>query len=456
MSILNKYKQHPLKLVLNRTNIMDIVISEDNTINNNAANSNENLVAYIDAQLVEDIDVVTSLDKYYYKEWKSNVEDINLPDLILTGYDNKLLNIDIDYSEVDLKIEKGDKLLTLYRVSETNDDLSLSEEGIVFNGGFLQGFYRLYGFPYETLPNYIENNEWNLEFKIIPHTQSDDEAIFFYMGTRAENKFANFYNKPNKEIKHINETTSNGVLINKDKYFEIETNNKYLENKITGYTEGYNTVSGNNAYFIFNNTNNGYTVDTIPEFYNSDEYIKPSYNIKNDLFKNAFALFITNDGEIGYRYLLNKCEDKLELNFEIEKTFKNVIKFNQLNTINVKFEIIGGETDNCGVPYGQRRMKIKIYVNGYLVFISKELDEFNFRELNEIPEKQEAVPFNISIGGGTLGLSESYLKINNELIKMEDFGYLSSFFNKRFYGILKSFKFYNCNLSINEIRNNSK
>ena len=45
-------------------------------------------------------------------------------------------------------------------------------------------------------------------------------------------------------------------------------------------------------------------------------------------------------------------------------------------------------------------------MNGKLVLISKELPTFNFRELNDTPDKQEGVPFNISVGGGTQGLSD--------------------------------------------------
>jgi hypothetical protein len=99
-------------------------------------------------------------------------------------------------------------------------------------------------------------------------------------------------------------------------------------------------------------------------------------------------------------------------------------------------------------------MKIHIYVNGYLRFISKELPEFNFRKLDDIYQKQEMVPYNISIGGGTLGLSESKLVFEDKIFELEDPGYISTYFNKRFYGKLKTFKFYNGILTINDIRNN--
>jgi hypothetical protein len=80
--------------------------------------------------------------------------------------------------------------------------------------------------------------------------------------------------------------------------------------------------------------------------------------------------------------------------------------------------------------------------------------EFKFRELNDIYQKQEMVPYNISLGGGTLGLSESKLVFGDKIYELEDPEYISKYFNKRFYGELKTFKFYNGPLDINNIRNN--
>ena len=49
-------------------------------------------------------------------------------------------------------------------------------------------------------------------------------------------------------------------------------------------------------------------------------------------------------------------------------------------------------------------MKLYFYVNGFLVFISKELDEFNFRELNDTYQKKEGVHYSISLVVGKQGL----------------------------------------------------
>ena len=459
MSILNKYKQWPLRLVVNRSNIMDIVLCDDTTpsekVDNENGELNKNyLVAFIDSSndtkvdynSDDSIEYVESLDEYYYIDWSEDNEEIVLKDAELTGLDNKLLYTD---SKSVLPVLNSDDIyLTLYRVVNEQDDLLYKNNTFIFNGGFLQGFYKLYGFPFQTLPRYIENNEWNLEFTLKPYEkQVYDEAIFFYMGTRAENKFAEFYNDDNT-LDNIK--TSNGVLLNKDNYFEIKTNNKYLSPKITGYTRDY----ADNQYLIFNRTQDGYTVDNINEYFNKTEQVKESYNVESDLYNNAFSLFITENGEIGYKYLINKCEEKFEDNFIIEKSFENTISFNEWSTVNVKFMILNSSVDDCGIPFYERKMKIFIYVNGYLRLISQELPEFNFRELNDIPEKQEMVPYNISLGGGTLGLSESKLRIGDKIINLKGYDYLSNAFNKRFFGEMKTFKFYNGPLSISNIRNN--
>jgi hypothetical protein len=472
MSILNKYKQWPLRIVINRSNIMDIVVSDDTTTSYKTINgcgelTKDNLIAYIDASIPNkenDSSYIESLPEYYYKEWSVSNEDICLLDDELTAYDNGLLDVD-DEREFDGECEhflltKDDIYLTFYPIVKEEGDLELKKDSVVFNAGFLQGFYKLYGFEYQTLPQYIENNEWNLEFVIKPYEkQHDEEAIFFYMGLRGENKFAHFYNTKDSGMP---DKTSNGVLLEKHNYFEIKTNNKYLPEIITGYTRDYNTEIGNNAYLIFSQNPKDYTVDTIEEFYKSDKYKKPKYNTRNDLYYNSFSLFITEDGEIGYRYLINKCEEKLEDNFIVEKTNKNVIKSDEWATINVKFKstLPGSKCEEQDI---QHKMKIYIYVNGYLKFISQELYEFNFTELDDIYQKQEMVPYNISLGGGTLGLSESKLvfKTEEEKSVLElgelnevDEENISYYFNKRFYGELQTFKFYNGPLDIIEIRNN--
>ena len=72
-------------------------------------------------------------------------------------------------------------------------------------GGFYQGYYKLDGYTYEVLPTRV-NESWSAEIWLKPEnlcgsftgtTLNDDypnnEGFFFYMGTRAENKYWNIW-----------------------------------------------------------------------------------------------------------------------------------------------------------------------------------------------------------------------------------------------------------------------
>ena len=119
------------------------------------------------------------------------------------------------------------------------------------------------------------------------------------------------------------------------------------------------------------------------------------------------ALKINDDWSVGYRYLINDCDNENGYSVVEEKTYPEKINPNSWNVINVVCKILRGGTDDCGLSFGNRKMRIYIYVNGYLKLVSKELPEFRFRELDDFYDKQECVPYNISLGGGTQGLIES-------------------------------------------------
>ena len=97
-------------------------------------------------------------------------------------------------------------------------------------------------------------------------------------------------------------------------------------------------------------------------------------------------------------------------------------------------------------------MQIYIYVNGKLVLVSRELPMLNLKLLNDLQEKQEGVPFNISLGGGSQGLAEvvylNYMKLPEYVLPIE------KEFGGSFIGWLKSFKFYTCPLNYSEIWKN--
>ena len=209
-----------------------------------------------------------------------------------------------------------------------------------------------------------------------------------------------------------------------------------------------------NYYLLMNRTCSGYTTDTIGEYLekNPSAYKNDKCDIKKDLRGNAFALRLNDDGSIGYKYLVKDCNNENGYSFKEETGFAGAVIPNEWNVINVKFQILNGTTDDCGVPFGERKMRMFIYINGYLKFVSQELPEFNFRELNEFCDKQEGVPFNISLGGGTQGLIESVWF--NQMDGSKCIFPLEKNYAGSFIGDIRSFKFYDCALQYHEIKNN--
>ena len=218
-------------------------------------------------------------------------------------------------------------------------------------------------------------------------------------------------------------TDSFGHVLTKKGYYEIESDNKFLmfDRTKDGFTVN-NWIEGtkvtltarqdwaNINYFpIMNRTCTGYTVDNI---YKYQEENSIPYNIYKDIKNNAFCLRITDDGAIGYRYSVLDCEAENEQHYAVREEYSKpgVVKIDEWNKIVVKIAILNPMVSNGKyINKGHRKMKLYFYVNGFLVFISKELDEFNFRELNDTYQKQEGVPYSISLGGGTQGLLESIL-----------------------------------------------
>ena len=259
--------------------------------------------------------------------------------------------------------------------------------------------------------------------------------------------------------------TANGIPVEESGYYEIKTDNKFLTFNRTKYgfttsnwdedtvvilTGSTNDLRTGNLFLLMNRTKSGYTTETIDQYYSKN---RKEYDFISDILGNAFALKRNADGSISYRYLVLDCEKEERYSVLEETSFPGLLNENEWATVNVKFRIINGNgLDDCGRPYVKRKMKIYIYVNGYLKFVSKELPEFNFRELKGQKEKQEGVPFNISVGGGTQGLCDSvwldHWKAFEKILPIEEN------FAGTFIGDIKTFRFYTCKLEYAEIRNN--
>lgn len=238
-----------------------------------------------------------------------------------------------------------------------------------------------------------------------------------------------------------------GIKLSEANSYYFKTDNKFLifdrtkdGKTVSNWEEGTeylyvgrrNKFKGN-LFILMNRTKTGYTVHNIDEL--RDKEIN-SYNVFNDLYDNALAFRITDKGEIGYRLLTIDCQkegDDKTLMMEGYSN-ENVIPNDEWISVNVKAIFLGGN-----------KMKFMFYVNGKLKFITKELPRIRLRKLDEIYEKQEGVPFNISLGGGTQGLCDTiqynYMAIPTRVYPLE------KYFGGSFIGYMKSFNIYGCKLS---------
>ena len=453
----------------------------------------ECLAAYIDTNLEECIDNnnLQSVNQYQWEKAINNGVELN--NIGLTGMDNGLITFDKDtiteeeflklYTESTLQIDKDDNRLILTPVNGNNKLYSYpieitKDNGKVvskLNGGFYQGFFQLNdGCDYKILPNTIEQG-WVWEFTIKPQKNifsinnelptlneiyPENEGIFFYIGTRAENKWYKYYNR----------LTNDNSELRTDDYLELDefqykytTDNKFITYNRTpeglkaneNYEDENITIIKNhdrktdNYFLTMHRGKNGYTAINSP----LTREISYDYDILNDLIENVFALQVKENGSVGYKYLIKDCEKEEEYSVVEEFSYPDKVKMDEWNVITVRVQPIVQNAMNM-YNYVQRydKMRLLVYVNGKLVLASKELPMLNLRKLNDEYSKQETVPYNISLGGGTQGLIdviyENYQNIPEEIL------YLEKHFAGSFIGLIKSFKFYTCDKNYNQINAN--
>ena len=481
----NNYKNFDCKLINDRK--IDFILCNYNV-----------KPALSDNELSSKINFYGNTGKHVVSEiaWKGSVSSGKiLKNIGFTGVDNGFISYEIDRIANDEFLElftnstfdlnsygkhffmtevSGNTTEFVYPIIKNDDYTSLK-------GGFYQGFFKINGDKYQTLPHTIDD-EWNINIvlrkknydtpsNILNKRHNNNEGIFFYIGTRAENKFWELYKHTNEideykiyddyftddynqpdcncepdnslfeddymqkdiSLDDITLLDSKGNKIGEKGFYEIKTNNKFIlfnqtkngftkdtwnddyEVILTGKTDAPNI----NYYPYLNQTKNGYTKDNISELIEQHTY---NYDIFKELERNALAFKINSDGSISYRYLCDNCE-------LIEETsMPNIIKNDEWATVNIRIKALFND-----------KMKVFVYVNDYLKLISKELPILTLKPLNDTPERQEAVPYSISVGGGTQGLCEriflDYNKLPEYILPLE------KYFAGSFIGDIKEFTF---------------
>ena len=267
------------------------------------------------------------------------------------------------------------------------------------------------------------------------------------------------YIEPELDISDFEYETSNGLKFkDANDMLLFTTDNKFLmfNRTCTGYTTD-NWIDGTemevygkrhryneNLFLLMNRTCTGYTVDTIGKLKDAYENEYQYSDFYGDLYNNALAFRIKDDGSLGYRLLTIDYSISGDDKTSIEEgySFPNVIKDCEWQTIHVKL-----------IPLLDA-MKLYFYVDGKLVYITKNLPKLNLKELTEVYEKQEGVPYNISLGGGTQGLAETILP--NYMLNPTRVFPLEKNFAGTFIGYIRSFKFYNCGMEYGNIFQNYK
>lgn len=565
MANINNNKRTILDLKLKNDEYWDFMLSKDllHPVSFNEIEL-EGLASFIDfndSRCVLENGEIESLST-----WKYAVnEGVKLENIGFTGIDNGLIKYKKDrisnedflniYLNSKYEIPSDRKALFLTPISGNTQEYVYplpewqEKEGYTkFSGGFYQGFFKLFGHEYQTLPHYL-GNEWNININLRPkdypildkslnYFYPENKGFFFYMGTRAENKFWRFYDKDKSDFKYamrdsytgaeniqdlysesgvidsyylmdmacydcepadgyfadiyfedsiaddtfknyfsdgyfdynspeyaivgdyvqeeislrdLEFETISGYEFDKKGYFEIETDNKFLlfNRTETGYTvsnwdntfkytfSGRTDYVAENYFLLFNQTATGYTVNTIQKYL--DEHIK-DYNVYKDVRNNALGFKINDDGSISYRYLILDCDAEHSMSVIEETSKPYLVKKDKWNNIHIKIRLLDYDNSECYVSRGKGTIKLYIYVDGYLKLISKELPEFVFKPLDDVTEKQEGVPFNISLGGGSQGLIDmidiDYYKKFEYILPIE------KYFAGTFMGDIEKFKFY--------------
>ena len=568
MANLKNHNFKLLKLRLSKNRYWDYFLNKDKTrasyvpcLPKNGV-WNDCLVSEINPNIEGTTSSTSDIVKSSQYMWENAIcENVRLDDIGLTGLDNGFVEYDPEtdvlkdlFLNSQFSIEDGTVNFFMSPVNGYFDDITYNkpiveeEYGIKsfkFDNGFYQGFYRLEmdKGKYQTLPN-RPNVEMAWEFVIKPSSSSttentlneiypDNSGTFFYIGTRAENKFWYCSDQTQSDMfEFINEeeyiegeetycslSTSDGIPLSLSNLSKISSDNKYLffgrhinskmpnggiyydkeSDKTTWINRGLmvsdfesclcHTVrrcedcnrekqdkfydmerillqreenkNAQNKFITYNRTPCGIKVsdsegitkqvcgiDAEGEKYNND------IDILQDLYYNALAFQITDSGAIGYKYLVRDCSENREKDYKIESgfSFDNIVKMNEWNHIVVRL-ITNEWIENPECDNGQRKCKLYFYVNGKLKFISKELKEPIFKKLDEINQKQEAVPFNISLGGGTIGLRDMIMADNKNYIKRYLLP-LEENFAGTFNGNIMTFRIHNCPMDYTKVLNN--
>ena len=229
MGNIKNFNFNKLDLKLSNSDYWDFFLATDEYNNCGGGDGNCEPVVWYDFNNIQTYEnsILTATSIVSLVSWSEAINTGYTFDTIgLTGIDNGLITFDKSPSDTTnqallealtgstLVIYANDKALHMDRVTGTTGDyiypfdiITGETAGTYTNlcGGFYQGYYKIDGYSYQVLPTRV-NQAWAAEFWVKPQDKctaytetilNDDnpnnKGFFFYMGTRAENKFWNIW-----------------------------------------------------------------------------------------------------------------------------------------------------------------------------------------------------------------------------------------------------------------------
>jgi hypothetical protein len=384
------------------------------------------------------------------KDYGLNQYDVGLSDDLKN---NKIINNEY------LNLERIGEVLQNNEIDYSNFELNVQNfpsigKVLVSNGGYLLNPFKYHGYDIEYFPRQF-NNGFTFETTLFVDENTfnginNNSNIFLYLGARAEDKFANSYSGNTSYV-----TNEGATLDNSYRIYDLSNLKENTQN-ITTVTTVLTTLklyikSNNQTEFIvndlisddiklvYNNTilikDVNYSVDirdkkitlnNINVISNDNLYLNyykllDDVNLVNiDLSKidnyttdleygvenNVIAFKFDKIGRIGYRKI--NQDRKIEQEYSEEQAVYNgwnhiVITFkpNELYSNNTEID------DEC-ILDNPRNGVLSIFVNGKLYYTKNNFIEPLFNQYPIDKSKQIGVPYNISWGGGSVGLKNSY------------------------------------------------
>ncbi len=433
----------------------------------------DNLAVQIDTTNINSWNLNSGLTLTSINKWNNAVsDDLDLLDFGLTAFDNGRADNMIS----NLKLTKNDIYLNLFRVgaySETGNTISYenlninsitgTSVGNYFNldGGYFQGFYKLSDYNYEIFPARI-NDGITIEtmLEILP----DSKGIFYCMGLRAEDKYNPFYNGEAAIISYNTNGVSGATNLN---------NNTYLYgNGKTGYTVTYTGLTTSEGNFFISNTEEKVRLDKFQKPEDSTIIIDSSSMQIDNILNNIISFELTRDKRLKYKLIDNNGN----LIQDESPNQLSKIGWTLIDIVFKPYELISNYDNIKYKCYPRRKGDLIFYVNGKLFWRINNFDEFYFSEIKNDREKQIGVPFNISWGGGSFGLKNSYhYNAVSSISGTSGYSYsvspvtsgttiskditkngllIENYFNDNYLGNIQKLRIYTKSLSSNEIFNN--